>query len=362
MPRVFYATNRNPDNAANPTSFGADFNGAQPGTLTYGIADVTVTSGHDAQGLPFEAVGPGAIQLSQPSAGDFTAAAKQLILNGPPHLVVSVHGFNYQFWEAITRADYVTRWFAEGQFANPNTIIAFTWPSAGDLQQYPRDWSYSTNSAGALAQVLATLKPLIDSFRTKQGAAARVTLMAHSMGNHMLDVGLGAMAATPATYDRIILAAADESRNQLAPGNNLAKALGLANRVYVYYNNQDLALTASALVEHGLDDVRLGVDGPTNKDDFKRSNANVTFMNASAAGVGPTTPENNYDSTGHQYYRTIQEVRNDICAVMRGMADDAIPNRVYRDDPKFGWENYYRINTMTVATPPPRVQPSSRNR
>lgn len=361
MARVFYVTNRNPDNAANPTSFGSDFNGAQPGALTFGVADVASPSGHDAQGLPLEAAQTD-VTLSQANAGDFSATAKQAILNGPAHLLIWLHGFNYHFWEVMTRADYNTRWFAEGQFANPNTVIAFTWPSIGDLQQYPRDWKYSTNSAGALAQMLTALKPLIDAFRAQKGAAARVTLLAHSMGNHMLDVGLGAMTATPQTYDRIILAAADESRNQLAPGNPLSKALALANRVYVYYNNQDVALTLSALVEHGVDDVRLGVDGPTNKDDFKKSNANVTFMNASAAGVGPTTPESNYDSTGHQYYRTIQEVRNDICAVMRGMGDDAIPNRVYRDDPKYGWENYYRINTITVTTPPPRVQPSSRNR
>ena len=55
MARVFYVTNRNPDDAANPTSFGSDFNGTQPGALTYGVADVASPSGHDAQGLPFEA-------------------------------------------------------------------------------------------------------------------------------------------------------------------------------------------------------------------------------------------------------------------------------------------------------------------
>ncbi|HEX3064763.1 MAG TPA: alpha/beta hydrolase [Dongiaceae bacterium] len=362
MGRVFYATNRNPDNTANPTSFGIDFNGTQPGALTFGVADVSAPSGHDPQGLPYEASGPGDVQLSQGQAGDFSAAAKQMILAGPPHLVVSVHGFQYLFWEAITRADYVSRWFAEGQFANPNTIIAFTWPSAGVFSEYQRDWTYSTNSAGALAAALTTLKPLIDAFRAAHGQAARVTLLAHSMGNHMLDVGLGALSvAAPPVYNRIILAAADESRNQMAPNNNLAKAQILADRVYVYYNNQDMALAASALVEHGFEDVRLGVDGPPNKDDFK--NTNVTFMNASAAGVGPTTPENSYDSEGHQYYRMIQEVRNDICAVMRGMADSAIPNRIYRDDPHYGWENYWRIDTMTVPAAPPQFpQSSSRNR
>ena len=161
MGRVFYATNRNPDNAANPTSFGIDFNGAQPGALTFGVADVAAPSGHDPQGLPFEAAGPGDVQLSLTQAGDLSATAKQLIIAGPPHLVISVHGFQYLFWEAIARADYVSRWFAEGQFANPNTVIAFTWPSAGVFSEYQRDWTYSTNSAGALAKVFLALVALL---------------------------------------------------------------------------------------------------------------------------------------------------------------------------------------------------------
>jgi hypothetical protein len=167
----------------------------------------------------------------------------------------------------------------------------------------------------------------------------------------MLDVGLGAMTpAAPPTYNRIFLAA-DEGRNELAPGANLAKARTLADRVYVYYNNQDLALAVSELVFHDFI-VRLGVDGPPNKDDFKGSN--VTFINASAAGAGEGP--NSYDSEGHQYYRMIQEVRNDICAVMRGMADSAVPNRIYRDDPKYDWENYWRIDTVTKPNlaPDPR--------
>ena len=69
-----------------------------------------------------------------------------------------------------------------------------------------------------------------------------------------------------------------------------------------------------------------------------------------AAGVGPGTPEDSYDSEGHQYYRMIQEVRNDICAVMRGMADSEVPNRIYRDDPRYNWENYWRIDTVTKLT------------
>jgi esterase/lipase superfamily enzyme len=164
------------------------------------------------------------------------------------------------------------------------------------------------------------------------------------MGNHVLDAALaGAAPAAPPTYNRIILAAADEGRNELVPPGNLATARRLADRVYVYYNNQDLALAASNLFFHHFI-VRLGVDGPPNKDSFK--NTNVSFVNASAAGVG--NPQDANDSEGHQYYRMIPEVRNDLCAVMRAMADEAIANRIYRDDPRYDWENYWLIETVTT--------------
>jgi esterase/lipase superfamily enzyme len=344
MGKVFYATSRNPDNPTAPTSYGIDFNGPAPGSLIFGQADVTAASGHDPKGLPFEAQGPADIRLSDASPADFSPAAKQQILAGPAHLIVSVHGFQYLFWESVARADYLSRWFAEGQFANANTMVMFGWPSAGKLGAYERDWKYATDSGPALSATLATLAPLIVDFRAHHGEAARVTLLAHSMGNHVLGAALaGATPGAPPTYNRIILAAADEGRNQLVSPGELSASRSLADRVYVYYNNQDLALAASNLFFHHFV-VRLGVDGPPNKDNFK--NTNVSFVNASAAGVGNTHDPD--DSEGHQYYRMIPEVRNDLCAVMRAMADEAIPNRIYRDDPRYDWENYWLIETVTT--------------
>ena len=43
----------------------------------------------------------------------------------------------------------------------------------------------------------------------------------------------------------------------------------------------------------------------------------------------------------------LAEVRDDLCAVMRIMADGTIPNRVYRDDPRYGWENYWLIEAIS---------------
>jgi esterase/lipase superfamily enzyme len=347
MGRVFYITNRTPDNPAAPTSFGIDFNGPVPGGLTFGVADIAAPPGHGPTGLPNEAPNQQSVQISDAAVADFSAAAKEQILAGPPHLILSVHGFQYLFWEAMARADYLSRWFNEGPYANPNTMIAFSWPSAGKLGQYPRDWSYATSSGAGLAEALLAVRPLIDAFRRRHLEASRITLLAHSMGNHVLDAALagGAPGTPPPTYNRIILVAADEDRNQLTAPGKLAAARQLGDRVYVYYNNQDVALAISNLVFHEFV-VRLGVEGAPNKGAFKGSN--LCFINASAAGAG--NPANPYDSEGHQYYRMIPEMRNDICAVMRGMVDGAIPNRIYRDDPRYDWENYWRVDTTTIPT------------
>jgi len=346
MGRIFYVTNRNPDSATAPTSYGIDFNGAAPGRLTCGIADVTVPAGNTPDGRPMEASTPAAIRLSDPSDGDFSATAKQAITAGPPHLVISVHGFQYLFWESVTRAEYLSRWFAQGAYGNENTVIAFGWPSAGDLAQYERDYGIAGTSGQALAQLLMTLRPLIAAFRQNHGAAARVTLLAHSMGNHVVDAAFAAVpSGSDLSYDRILLVAADESRGELAPTGKLALGLTIADRVYVYYNNQDFPLAISASVYHPFV-IRLGMDGPPNKDDFK--GRNISFINASAVNYGDL--QNPKDSERHQYYRMIPEVRDDIGAVMRKISDDQIPNRIYRDDPHYGWENYWRINGVTAPS------------
>jgi len=342
MGRVYYVTNRNPDSPTMPTSYGIDFNGPIPGRLIFGAADVAVPAGHTPDGLPKEAAAPAAVHLSDPSNGDFSPAAKQAIVSGPPHLVISVHGFQYLFWESVARAEYLSRWFAEGNYPNDNTLVMFGWPSAGDLTEYERDYRNAGESGPALAQVLEVLGPLIADFRTHHGSAARVTLLAHSMGNHVVDAAFATLTATTGlSYDRILLVAADESRNELATAGKLALGLAIADRVYVYYNNQDIPLAISGPVYHDFV-IRLGIDGPPNKDDFK--GRNISFINASAVNYGDL--QDPKDSERHQYYRMIPEVRDDIGAVMRMLADDVIPNRVYRDDPRYDWENYWRINAV----------------
>ena len=115
------------------------------------------------------------------------------------------------------------------------------------------------------------------------------------MGNHMLDVGLAGDARerrrppmTGSFWPRPTKAAIN-----WRPAGNLATAHQLADRVYVYYNNQDLALAFSKL-EHPGFEVRLGVDGPPNKDELQGQN----FTSSTHRPPAWAMPENPYDSNG----------------------------------------------------------------
>ena len=75
-----------------------------------------------------------------------------------------MHGFQYLFWEAIARADYVSRWF--GDVRNPNTMIAFTWPSAGELAEYQPRLDLFDDSPALPSPDAGNPESLIDDFRT----------------------------------------------------------------------------------------------------------------------------------------------------------------------------------------------------
>jgi esterase/lipase superfamily enzyme len=175
--------------------------------------------------------------------------------------------------------------------------------------------------------------------------------MAHSMGNHALAAGLQATLGTaPGQYDpagqapifdRVLLIAADEDADALSRPDKLAPLLGLAERVYVYYNEQDVPLSTVSRAIHCT--ARLGLSGPPDKPAFR--GRNVVFVNCSAAN--PEDLDHPTDLQRHQYYRLIPEVRDDLCGVMCCGGDAALPNRSF-----VSALNYWRLDVAAMAPAP----------
>jgi esterase/lipase superfamily enzyme len=331
---VYFATNRNPISGPVPNNFGTDFNAS--GEVTFGRA--TLQSVEDES-----EVGNSNVTIDALNVGEFLPTLRQAIIDGEDHLLITLHGFDYRFREAIIRAGYLGAWFRKGKPAVSSTIVAFSWPSLGSqsLDAYKKDYQSSGSSGGAFRRFLLALMPVLSAYRNAD-ADRRVTLMAHSMGNHFLHAGLRAAVgnapgqiapnALAELVDQVVLAAADEDADALSSGVGLSSLVGAVKSMTVYYNNQDIPLNAFSRPTHGTG--RLGIDGAPDKLSFV--GRNIAFVNCSAANPKLKNGER-MDPQWHQYYRLIPEVRNDLCGVMLGKAQ--FPHRVRR-----AAENYYRLN------------------
>lgn len=344
MPAVFFATNRNRVATSVPNNFGTDFN-PDPYFVSFGRAsvdDIGREGDLSDQNLAIDAVTPDA----------FAPELVQAILDGPDHLILSIHGFDYRFREAVMRSAWLGDWFGRGSPAVASSHILFSWPSLGSLTTaaYEKDWESAGASGGAFRLFFQSVLLLMRGFRTAR-PGRRVTLMAHSMGNHALAAGLQATLGTaPGQYDptgqapvfdRALLIAADEDADALSRPEKLAPLLSLSAQVYVYYNEQDVPLSTISRVIHHT--ARLGISGPPDKPAFR--GRNITFVNCSAAN--PEDLDNPADLQRHQYYRLIPEVRDDLCGVMCCGGDTELPNRSYVRE-----RNYWRLD-VTAVTPPP---------
>src|SRR5262249_24074178 len=133
------------------------------------------------------------------------------------NLLVFIHGFDNSFLDAIKRSAFNRTWFAaSGDPAADTMVVAFTWPSSGQLfaslpeppdAAYVQDRTMAGQSGPHVARFLSNMLELV----RKMPAGRRAFLLAHSMGNHALEAAIASgVGPAPAMFDEAILAAADE--------------------------------------------------------------------------------------------------------------------------------------------------------
>lgn len=315
---VYFATNRAINGAADQVrSYGATIvSPSDPGAVTYGTAFV-----NDAN-LTADTVGAiAAIQDIQ--AGQFSADAAGDLSNPGRNLLVFLHGFDNSFENAITRAAFNQQWFAaSGVAAAKTTVVAFSWPSLGELIELPfpdaayrQDQTMAGQSGLHIMTFFANLQPLIASARAQGN---RVFLLAHSMGNWALQAAVESWFAhgngDALLFDEALLAAADEIYNtfDFLPFGRLSALNRLARRISIYASQADDVLKISMALNLGAQ--RLGQDGPYDASDTTRFPP-ATYREVDCTGF------RDYDidlASSHQYYRRSPGVRTDIANTMAG--------------------------------------------
>jgi len=320
MTAIYFATNRKKDGTGN-FGYGGELVTLDDAAVTYGVAEVSNVklSNEDSGNIK---------PLKQITTGNFTDATQQAIVDAGRDVLVFIHGASNTFENAIKRAAFNCEWFAAaGVGAAKTTVVAFTWPSmpvriGNTLGGYRRD----QNQAGKCGLHLRAFFLNIVTLRQKLKAAnpaARVFLLAHSMGNHALQAGIRswfeAQGPEGRIFDQVFHAAADEvAETYLQDGVGMRPLMQLSDRISIYFSREDRLMWASAAANNNA---RLGFNGPTDKMDsgpYPKRKFRIVDC-TQALDFSLLFP---WDAS-HQYYRRSKAVRNDIAACM---LDDPRPS------------------------------------
>lgn len=238
---IFFATNR-----AKTSQVDTPYGGEPAEEIFYGVAPVTIPVENHKTGqletphwwslfpernkehrfVTLEGLEP----LSQP------AFATRLESAGIKDLLVFLHGFNVTFEEGARRAAQIAY-----DMKFPGAVILFSWPSAGSALAYANDEERAFASADRFAAFLRSLEG---------GPWNRVHVMAHSMGNRVMLLGLADNQRPKLPLGQMVFCAADvyvplfqEKFPKLQGAGRLSSTS--------YASNRDLALRLSSMLHRG---------------------------------------------------------------------------------------------------------------
>ena len=248
---IFFGTNRAPVKGMVPGTFGTD----RSPKLTFGEAIIQVPGGQfskEASLKPYQVapvpVGPStnAEQLAITAKtiiedNRFATTVKQRATKGHLYdnsVLVFIHGYNNSFDDAIKRTAQLVR---DLNFDSP--AFSFAWPSRGSVFRYGSDLQSATETVDACAAFLTQV--------AQATGAARIHVIAHSMGNRIL---LPALAKLPSSiqsrFGEIVLAS---PAVELKSFNEVLDRLNAAHLDHftLYASSRDKALLAGFYREFG---------------------------------------------------------------------------------------------------------------
>jgi esterase/lipase superfamily enzyme len=257
MPKYWLISDRN--KGAGGIGTGTGMNNAIPG-LTYWTSE-----GGDLTKIEsWQKVSAGNFQKLLADAADHFPA--NVPNEQQSHVTLLVHGFNVSF-ESATK---FYQKMCDGLFTGNNSLnglcVLYDWPSLGSALGYEPDRAHARACASDLADVLSAM---FDYLLTKQNAAianpanackAKVSMIAHSMGNYVLQNAMHAawtrknQPLLASLLNQLVMVAADVDNDLFdagAPDNNDGQAVvNLSYRITALYSGKDAVLGMSAGLKH----------------------------------------------------------------------------------------------------------------
>ena len=338
---VYFATNRQPNDPANPTDFDGGTVAPTPGDpLRFGRADfqgldLTPEPDDDTDKV-LDALGAQAKLTIAPIAvapqsGDGDTAAElgafaaidQTIAGSRQDALCYIHGYDYTFRQSLARAAQLQSWYGQGPYGAPLLIFLLAWPSLGQAitpETYEQERNRARLSGDAMGRAMQRATGYARAIAAAQKTQQNVHMLAHSMGNWALRWAVqslhGSGGDLPSMFDQVLLLAADEDDDTLSQGVKLQPMLSACNRVTVYCNYYDVPLGFSQDVMGNP--TRLGAGGPANPKSLPAKVATASV----ASVIDPRI-----DEEQHQYFRDNIFVRRDLLQVLGGVADPSVVGR-----------------------------------
>ena len=196
------------------------------------------------------------------------------------HVTLLVHGFNVSFQSATNFYQKLCESLFTGQNSLSGLCILYDWPSLGSVLGYEPDRAHARACAQDLTDVLSML---FDYMVDRQNATitnpakackAKVSMIAHSMGNYVLQKAMSAawtrknQPLLASLLNQLVMVAADVDNDLFdtgAPDNNDGQAIvNLSYRIAALYSGKDSVLGLAAGLKH-FGTRRLGRSGLANR-------------------------------------------------------------------------------------------------
>ncbi len=249
--KVFYATNREREFHTPFFSDPTYYNGVDDDQLNYGYSYVSIPSSHrpgeverpSYWKLEFRSDPEKHVSIESLKTQDevsFYYDIKRSVQSGisTKEAIIYIHGYNVKFNSSLYNAGVMAH-----DMRFKGTVMAFSWPSDGEVAQYVSDRADAERTVPKLLHFLKKLKEL--------GAFDRIHIVAHSMGNDLLTRTMEQwhfrenMSRQEKSFSNIVMAAPDV--DLLTFRDRYASLIPQhANRVSLYGSQRDLALVAAS--------------------------------------------------------------------------------------------------------------------
>jgi len=245
-------------------------------------------------------------------------------------VLIFIHGYLYDFDDELKAILDLKKIFIDNPASPVEHILFVSWPASGSIipLSYFDDKASSINSGTSLMRMFYFYTQFLkDIFSNRDLAPCnqRIHLMAHSMGNRVLQSMLYSLKRENIlrVIDQVLLLNADVSYKVFEDSEDSFNKLPLlANRISIYLNRQDVILGASQFTKNILTP-RLGKNGPSDIAHYKDivSVIDCTFVKDDLLN------SLKYEVGNHWGYLSSSQVQKDIFQTLNGIDRSLITNR-----------------------------------